>query len=347
MDEPGRQVIRVEDDQVRERGLARVTTEQINRTIESLNLLKEKIPSLLQPDIDYGHVTGIQGQMLKDPGASNIINFFNAYPGERRILHLRDDGMMIAVCVEVPLISRETGQVIGSGTAAASTEESRYKNRWVENPLEYGYTEEDIKNWKKKDLRIENGKKQYKIKNPDHSELLDLIIRQASKRAEADAARSLPGVGSALVLLLEGKGKPRAKTADRYSKPEWQKFYGELAKMGISYDEVHQKLGVKSLNSDWLAKGRSLDEAIVALRQMGDAATAPGQANPAKPPATPSTANSVTPEMVTNLGQLFHVCEKIYGLKYDVVLRELNVTAQQEITETPWECWQRIMGARE
>jgi hypothetical protein len=38
-------------------------------------------------------------------------------------------------------------------------------------------------------------------------------------------------------------------------------FWGSLKQLGWSSDQVHQKLGIKSLKDDWLAKGKTLTEA--------------------------------------------------------------------------------------
>jgi hypothetical protein len=315
-----------------------VTAQSIARTMQSLKLLQESIPKVLKPDVDYGHIPGIPGQMLKDSGAANIINFFNAYPGDRRILHMRDDGKVIAVCVEVPLISRESGKIIGSGVAASSTQEIKHKYRWVEDPADWGYNQEAIESWPKKDIRVEKGVTEYKIKNPEHSELLDIIIRQASKRAEADAARSLPGVGTALNILLGGK---RQAPVDR---PDWSRFWGECSKLGLSSEEVHAKLQVKSL-SDWLAQGRTLEEAVEALRRAGEAPTAPGQVIPPERPKTEPTEASVK-----TFDDLYKVCFEFYKMQPADVIKELGYTSQHALVQsqrTPWSCWQEIRGIRQ
>lgn len=319
-------------------GAVTVSAESIAKTVRSLQLLKESIPNVLEKDVDYGHVKGIPGEMLFDCGASNIINFFNAYPGERKILHLRDDGEIIAVCVEVPLISRETGMVVGTGVAASSTQESKHKYRWIDNPLEWGYSQEAIDKWFKKDTRVEEGVIFFKIKNPEHSELLDIVIRQASKRAETDGARSLPGVGTALKLLLDHK--LRKAPAD---KPDWPRFYGEISKLGFSQDEVHEKLGVKSVN-DWLAQGKTLDQALNVLRRTGDAPAPPAAATPpSKPRRDPKT---VKPEEVKSINDLYKVCNECFGLQPAAVVKELGLTTQADIAATPWDCWLQVMGPR-
>jgi hypothetical protein len=312
-----------------------VTAESIARTVASLKLLQGAIPSVLRKGVDYGHIPGIPGEMLKDSGASNIINFFNAYPGDRRILHLRDDGETIAVCVEVQLISRESGMPIATGVAASSTQELKHKYRWVDNPIDWGYDEDAVKNWPKRNIEFKDGVTKYKIRNPEHSELLDIVMRQASKRAEADAARTLPGVGTALSMLLEGKiEKPQREEQD------WNKFWGEVNLLGIPSDEVHVKLRVKSLK-DWLATGKTLEQALEALREAGDAP---------KPPSAPispkKSKQAPTKESLKTLNDLYKVCNEDFSMQPEDVIKDLGYTRQIDITETPWEAYQIIRGIR-
>lgn len=144
-------------------------------------------------------------------------------------------------------------------------------------------------------------------------------------------------------VLLEGK--IRKAPVD---KPDWSKFWGEVSKLGLSQDEVHEKLKVKSIN-DWLSQGRSLDQALAALREAGEAPTPPGQPIPPKEPKTAPTAAQVTPDQVQNIGQLFYVCDNVYHMKMADVLKELNAGSQKELEkrrETPWECWLTIKAVR-
>ena len=90
--------------------------------------------------------------------------------------------------INTAIISRETNLVVTIGIGAASTLESKYKYRFVEDPREWGYDEESIKA-----LKFDKKKNKYRIPNPEHSELLNTILKMSSKKAEVDDAESLPG----------------------------------------------------------------------------------------------------------------------------------------------------------
>lgn len=241
----------------------RITPQYVQETKQQIALLQGLVKDLLIRGVDYGRIPGTPADSLWDPGASQILGAFNSYPGERRILKFEDSARLISFCVEVPIIHRESGQVVTTGIGAASTLETKYKYRWVSDPLERGYDQESVKTLKKK---TERGKTVYRIPNPEHSELLNTIVKMASKRAEVDGAESLPGVASVLRQMFSGQPvKPPAETEG----PRWTHFWGEVRRLGFTDQEAYQKLGVTSMK-DWLSSGKSLDEALNILRGKTD-----------------------------------------------------------------------------
>lgn len=333
---------------VRQPGLPiEVTPESIAKVQRTLTLLRESIPGILIPNVDFGHIPGVKGMSLFDSGAQSIINFFTAYAGQRNVLHFRDDGQMVAICVEVQIIDRRSGFVIATGVGASSTEESKNKYRWVENPLDWGYSQEALANWPKKDIKPdkESGVLEYKIKNPEHAELLNNILTIASKRAEVDAAKSLPGVGTALRLLFDGKlrsgataAAPASKQASGIDIPNWNSFWGEVNKLGLKQDQVYEKLGVTAIH-EWLKKGKTLDDALAILR----AGTPPEQ--PGKP--TPAKTNKKYPTEVPDSGTLFKVCFELWGMQPAEVAKELGYASPKDISEPPWEAYTKIKSIKE
>jgi hypothetical protein len=320
-----------------------VTPESIAQVQKALALLRDSIPGILIPNIDFGHIPGIKGMSLFDSGAQNIINFFSAYAGQRNVLHLRDDGKIIAICVEVQIIHRASGNVIATGVGASSTEESKNKYRWVDNPLDWGYSEDAMKSWPKRDIRTDRGATEYKIKNPEHAELLNTILTMSSKRAEVDAAKSLPGVGTSLRLLFDGKLKPGAaaeapasKQASAVNIPDWNSFWGEVNKLGLKQNQVYEKLGIIAMH-EWLNQGKSLKDALDVLRSQG---TAPEKATKPTPP-------KVYPTQIPDYGTLFKVCFELWGMQPAQVARELGYGSQKDISDAPWDAYNKIKVIKE
>jgi len=223
--------------------------------------------SVLEREVDYGRLPGIAQGGLWDPGASKIMNAFNTYPDYKVLHHVEEDDL-ISFTIQSILISRESQMVVGTGIGAASTKEIKYKYRWVPDPQNYGYSDEEIKTLKVKDSK-------YRITNPEYGELVNTMAKMAAKRADVDAVQSLPGVGSALRKLFTGKS-----SNEKPQPPNWKTFWTQVSALGLSEDDVHRMLGVKSMK-DWLSAGKSLNEAIQVLSdklaQQGAASSAPAE----------------------------------------------------------------------
>jgi hypothetical protein len=312
----------------------KVTPRFIEDTKSSLSLLQSMVRDVLVDGRDYGHVTGIPGKFLWDPGASQIIGAFNCFAGHRRVLSLIDDGEKIAAVIEVPLIQRGSQQEVGSGIGASSTMEVKHKYRWVKNPREWGYDGEAIKALKTKETK-EGGDLEYRIPNPEHDELLNTIIKQASKRAEVDAAEALPGVAAVLREMFGAGG------AGEQAGPRWTKFWSAvkalLPNAGDYQAEAHRLLGVKTMK-DWISAGRSLDDA---LRKLSEVVKI-------KPPASqerrdPATVKEAELDGAMALQRIMNAC---FGWQPARVWAEANYRNQQDFeeggTETAWELFQRL-----
>lgn len=255
-----------------------VTKDYVDQQKRSLALLQDMVKDILVEGRDYGRVPGTP-QFLWDPGANQIFGGFNVFPGHRRIISHIEDGTKISIVLEVPLIQRHTGAEVGSGIGASSNEESKHKYRWVkEDELGlWGYTNDTATSLRTK---VEDGSKKYRIPNPDRGELINVCCKQASKRAEVDAAESLPGVSSTLRELFDPKksqwkaGSKKGKEDLDEDSPRWTKFWGEVRALGIVTESgtpdsprVHSMLKVSSMK-DWLSSGRSLDDATRTLGEL-------------------------------------------------------------------------------
>lgn len=227
----------------REPGMAlqtapRPSLAMVRQVSQDLAVMQQLVGEVLTPQIDWGVIPGVPGRNLFDPGAQKIFAAFNVYAGERRIINMEDDASRISICVEVPLIARETGRVVATGVGAASTLETKYKYRWVDDPKAWGLDELTIAGLKTKKS---DSRTMYRVPNPEHSELLNTIIKIASKRAEVDAAESLPGVATVLRQLFE---RPAASGASvGQAQDPYAHFWGEMRRMGISQEAVHARYG--------------------------------------------------------------------------------------------------------
>lgn len=254
----------------------RITRESVQETRLGIELLQSMVKGILKRGIDFGRIPGTPADSLWEPGAMQIISAFNCYPGERRLLSLIDNAERLTVIVEVPLLSRAAQRVLATGIGAASTLETKYKYRWFNkaDAWQMGYDEEALQALKQRQGRNET---EYRIPNPEHSELLNTIIKMASKRAEVDAAESLPGVSSVLREMFnpqaparEAPGRARAPNTETQSglPYTYTHFWGDVRKLGIDQTKAHELLNVASLK-DWEASnpGKALKDALAEVRE--------------------------------------------------------------------------------
>lgn len=312
----------------------RISPEAIKDTAVAIALLQTMVKETLVRDIDYGRIPGTLQDSLYDPGASAIVGSFSCYFGERRIIKLEDSAEKIVVCIEVPIISRTTQQTVGSGIGAASTLETKYKYRWVSNPKEWGYDEGAIKTFKTKPGK-DAASLEYRIPNPEHSELLNTIVKMASKRAEVDAAAGLPGVASVLRHIFSGKPfrKGKAPPEEEYTGPRWQNFWGEARRLGLTDQETHARLGVTSMR-DWLKSGRSLDEAVDILRKEETDLPKGEEVQKGETKQTAS-AGQRDPTAITTCQELFFACFTDFKMQPADVIREAGYSHAEDITNFP------------
>lgn len=322
-----------------------ITREYVDQQKRSLALLQDMVKDILVEGRDYGRVPGTP-QFLWDPGANQIFGGFNVFPGHRRIISHIEDGTKISIVVEVPLIQRHTGVEVGSGIGASSNEESKHKYRWTkEDELGlWGYTGDTATSLRAK---VEDGVKKYRIPNPDRGELLNVCVKQASKRAEVDGAESLPGVSSTLRELFDprksqwkaGGKKGKEKPIDDDS-PRWTKFWGEVRALGIVTESgtpdsarVHQLLGVVSMKN-WLESGRSLDEATKTLAE--------------KVKAERRDPTSVKEKDVPDGAALETVMLECFAWAPERVWSEANYTSRKNFeearVESAWQLFLRLRG---
>ncbi len=322
-----------------------ITREYVDQQKRSLALLQDMVKDILVEGRDYGRVPGTP-QFLWDPGANQIFGGFNVFPGHRRIISHIEDGTKISIVIEVPLIQRHTGAEVGSGIGASSNEESKHKYRWIkeEEIGLWGYTEETATSLKTK---VEDGGKKYRIPNPDRGELLNVVIKQASKRAEVDAAEALPGVSSTLRELFDPKksqwkagGKKGKEQPIDEDSPRWTKFWGEVRALGIVSEggapdsaRVHSLLNVPSMKG-WLSSGRSLDDATRALGQL----VKTQRGDPA----------GIKEKDVPDGEALENVMLGCFGWAPERVWSEANYTSRENFkeagVETAWELFLRLWG---
>ena len=185
---------------IQEMGLALSET-YIETIMGNIKLLTDKFKDWLEAEIDYTTklFPGQRKPALLDTGASKFFGFFRCWPRHRvleRYVEVKEGEERLRVIVAAQAVSSLYGYVVAEGVGSCSTDEKKYKYRWVdEKDLRevYGWGDDDFSGFKSE---IRSSKTYFYVRNPELLDLENTIVKMAAKRAEVDAALQLPGVGA-------------------------------------------------------------------------------------------------------------------------------------------------------
>ncbi len=332
---------------LQETGTAKLTQQAIATITEQMNLAEDLVNRLLHPGIDYGVTPGTQGPGLWDAGASKIIRAFRTY-AEHKIIYHEESDDLVSWTIEAQLVNF-AGEIVGSGLGNASTRETKYKYRWVrkEDALREGNTEEELAEFKTK-TGYDGQSTLYRIHNPEFGELVHTLLVMASKRAEVDAAKSLPGVASALRAKFDNK-QPQTQSKEDMTLPI---FWSMMKGSGLTEDDVHRTLQVKSVK-EWLEKGKLLRDAATYILSIGVKAARAAKAAAAKSAAPDTPAPSVkkpqqiTKDDVPDLDALVALAQQYWDMTEEGVFKSLGYSDRKNFNDaavqTPFEAWQALL----
>lgn len=323
---------------------ARISAEALSIIEQNITALETFIQNSLIPDIDYGRVKGIPEPFLQDPGSQKIVNAFSCYFEPEILQYTIDpDKELITYIVRVKVIERGSGAVKAEGMGVASTLEQKYGKRWVRDPEDFGYDKEGLRT-REGEYPDKAGEIPifYQIPSPDWGDLVNTLLTMATKRAEMDAAKAMPGVLSALRILFMGE-----------TVPNWKNFWAKMRDLGFSSDQVHDALYAPSLK-DWLAKGKTLAQAEAeVMRKLKPNVTKPSSAQKATtapteqkassgPSQPPLGAQPRDPETIKTMGDLQKACYEDFHLQPKQLLPELGVNSWADLKDTPAEAYRKL-----
>lgn len=188
----------------------------ITTVMESLKVVRTFVAEQLRDGLDYGVIPGTGGKQgvadkktLLLPGAQKVTMLFNCYPHHRVERREMDEGHVEFV-VTTEIISRGSGEIIGSGIGSCSTMEGKYRFRNAARTCPACGKGTIIKGkeefgggwlcWKKKDGcgatfkdgdKAIEGQQSGKIANENIHDTRNTVLKMAKKRAWVDAALGL------------------------------------------------------------------------------------------------------------------------------------------------------------
>lgn len=250
-----------------------LTEQAIGTTKRNIQLCEQLVQEVLEREIDFGTIPGVPQPFLWDSGAAKIMAAFNCYANYHVIeADFRTPHMRYTITCQ--LINRQSQQIVATGIGAASTKEVKHRYRWVSDPEADGISRKGLK--QRKD-------KKYRIPNQETEDLLNTIAKMAAKRADVDAAQSLPGVAATLRKLFSSPPSrrpgqiPSTEASHLFPGPSdggedqkhpWSFFEAKLQTLGVTHAEARDILCVNSIKDDWVGvQGRTLDEAYEIIKE--------------------------------------------------------------------------------
>ena len=229
-----------------------LSEDHVESVMANINLLTAKFSEWLVEDEDYT-VRLFPGQKkpaLLDPGATKLRSFFRVHPKHRvleRMVETGEGEERIRYVVEATLY-HINGVPVASGVGSCSSDEKRYKYRWInEDDLRrvYSFEDEDLKKLKS---RGQGGRRQLYVRNPEILDLDNTLLKMAAKRAEVDATLMLPGVSS---IFTQDVGKRRSNERnERKRVPAQQTGKASTLRPGIRVDLNVIKYNLKAIDVD-------------------------------------------------------------------------------------------------
>ena len=169
---------------VREVGLPANMQAEITKALQQRKALNQLFEELLEPKVDFDRIPGTNKPTLLKAGAELLCQVFHLAPGKVDMIDKTEDydKGLLSYVVGVPLVQRETGELIAYGVGSANSKEPKYRYR-------NGGTDS-------------NGDK-IKIENPDPAEQQNTLLKMASKRALIDGVLKATGASRKFTQDLE------------------------------------------------------------------------------------------------------------------------------------------------
>jgi len=162
--------------------------------------------------------------VLGDSGAVVIMNVFRCYPEIIVLEHAVESdekGEKIRYVIKTVLRLRGVETKVSEGVGSATTDEVKYKYRWMEESIlkeDYGFSDEELEKLKSRfKSKKENEKwvkvREYQVRNPEILDLDNTILKMAAKRSLVDAVMGLPGVSRVFTQDLGERKRPPRGTS--------------------------------------------------------------------------------------------------------------------------------------
>jgi len=125
--------------------------------------------------------------------------------------------------------------------------------------------------------------------------------------------------------------------------------------LGLSPEQADGKVGLSlaKLEGMTIFQEDRIDDALqkaISLAGQAKPREKPGPANSggsSQETEKPMRAGEVKPEHLSTLNDLFKLCNQLWGMQPRDVVKELGYASQNQVRESPWECWLKLKAVKE
>jgi hypothetical protein len=221
---PEKEIVPVPND------LITATELSVGDTVRYVEKVREVMEKVMTPEVDYGHIPGIEKPTLLKPGAEKLCVAFRLCPEYEELPSSTQTDGFIKYSVRCTLIHIPTGLKIATGMGTCNSRESKYKYRYVPSEKKPKDKRETAL-WKLHGLgawRKIAGEWEWfdRVQHEEPYEFDNTIYKMACKRAHI--AATLNGTAASAIFTQdvedmedhagnERNGQPEARSAGRPS----------------------------------------------------------------------------------------------------------------------------------
>lgn len=330
-----------------------------DETISSLKAINEFgkiVHQLLIEGSDWGVIPGTQKPTLLKPGAekiTKILGLADTYEVTQRVEEWEKGFFHYEV--KCTLTHLKTGIVISEGLGSCNSMESKYRYRWLwssELPPDFD-GEKAVKRW----VTLKSGSKspQYRVDNEDIYSQVNTLLKMAEKRSLVDAALHAGRLSDLFtqdiedinIGSMEQEGKETEVKDTETHKEHWCEEHN------CAFVKKH-KFG-KDYWSHPLPGGKWCNEKKKETESKAAPAAESTEELPSDEPNPPPEAkveelqhpkSERDPDTLKTINDLYRACNEDWKLQPAEVIKELGVSSQSDIAETPADCYRKIEAVR-
>jgi len=190
-----------------------------------------------------------------------------------------------------------------------------------------------------------------KEKGLDKEKVHNMLGISSLKEDWLEQGRTLEEAEEIINNTLEQSAEEKPVAAPTKIKPkqdDWRAFWKHADQLGLSPKQVQEMLGVSSV-VEWTDQGKTLDEAIELVSEKLSQPTEdlfPPDEVTSESAETPPQPKRV-PETIKTINELYKACHEDWDMQPKDVLKELGVSSQSDLSDTPANYYRQIAAVRE